>query len=68
MPFLVDGWACGYSVSPGLRDVTLAVPGLVTATEAGAVGSALVAVPVLVLALFGLPKVRAFVRRPRVRA
>ena len=53
---------------PGLRDVTLAVPGLVTATEAGAVGSALVAVPVLVLALFGLPKVRAFVRRPRVRA
>jgi hypothetical protein len=62
-PFVVDGWACGYRADGGATQVTVGLPGLVLAAEAGAIGSILVAVPVIVVALIGVPRLRGWRRR-----
>lgn len=63
-PLLVDGWACGYVAAPGVSSVTVGLPTLVLATWAGLAGSILVAVPVAVFAVFGVPR---FLRGRRAR-
>jgi hypothetical protein len=63
-PYVIDGWACGYSVGPGVTTVQISLPTLVTATEVGFAGTLLVAVPVGVVALFGVPRVLRWRRRP----
>lgn len=65
VPFLLDGWACGFVVAPGLGTVTVALPGLVASTQTGGVLSVLVAVPAVVVAAFGIPRVRTMLSRLR---
>jgi hypothetical protein len=55
-PYLVDGWACGYPVAPGVDHVAVALPALVTDTEVGFAGTLLVAIPVGFVAVFGVPR------------
>ncbi|HKV90261.1 MAG TPA: hypothetical protein VJQ43_03585, partial [Thermoplasmata archaeon] len=62
-PFLVDGWACGYVAGAETRSVEISLPTLVLAAQVGFVASVLVTVPVALLALFGGPRLRRFLRR-----
>jgi hypothetical protein len=66
-PFLVDGWACGYSTIAGFTSVAVGLPALERAAAIGLLGSVVVAVPAVVVAVVGWPLSR-WVRRLRGRS
>ncbi|MCI4357307.1 MAG: hypothetical protein L3K18_09285 [Thermoplasmata archaeon] len=65
VPFVVDGWACGYVAAPGTSTIGISIPGLVASAEAGLAGSILVAVPAAFLAILGVAPLRRILRRAR---
>jgi hypothetical protein len=65
VPFLVDGWACGYLVRPGVTHVQIDLSTLIHATQVGFAASLVVAVPALLVVALGGPRIRRHLLRRR---
>ncbi|MCI4326322.1 MAG: hypothetical protein L3K16_01605 [Thermoplasmata archaeon] len=65
VPFLVDGWACGYLARAGVTHVEVDLPTVIAATQVGFVASVVVAVPAVGVLAIGGPRIRRFLRRRR---